>query len=81
MELPGASRTCKGELSLASPGPILQAMEYGKTSPRLAAALARLPPERVARAEALQGKPVNWFEPKAVIACVLGQVNAPCRRP
>ncbi len=32
-----------------------------------------------ARAKALQGKPINWFEPKAVIASVLGQVNAPYR--
>ncbi len=33
-----------------------------------------------ARAKELQGKPVNWFDPKTVVACVLSQVNAPCRR-
>ncbi len=33
-----------------------------------------------ARARELQGKPVNWFDPKTVVACVLSQVNAPCRR-
>ena len=31
------------------------------------------------RAKELQGKPLNWFEPKAVIACVVGTVNAPYR--
>ncbi len=36
--------------------------------------------EFLARAKALQGKPLNWFEPKAVIACVVGTVNAPCHR-
>ena len=35
--------------------------------------------EFLARAKALQGKPLNWFEPKAVIACVVGTVNASCR--
>ena len=36
--------------------------------------------EFLARAKELQGKPLNWFEPKAVIACVVGTVNAPCRQ-
>ena len=36
--------------------------------------------EFLARAKALQGRPLNWFEPKAVIACVVGTVNAPCHR-
>lgn len=36
--------------------------------------------EFLARAKALQGKPLNWLEPKAVIACVLGTVNAPRHR-
>ena len=35
--------------------------------------------EFLARVRELQGKPVNWFEPKAVIACVVGTVNAPYR--
>ena len=28
---------------------------------------------------ALQGKPLNWYDPKSVIACVVGTVNAPYR--
>ena len=51
---------------------------YWQTSPRLAAKLAKLPPERVARAKAFQGKRVNWFEPRTVVVCVLTKVNAPC---
>ena len=35
--------------------------------------------EFLARAKELQGKPLNWFEPKAVVACVVGTVNAPYR--
>ena len=53
---------------------------YGHTSPRLAGLLANLPPERVARAKAFQGKPVNWHEPRTVVVCVLTKVNAPCHR-
>ena len=34
----------------------------------------------LARARKFQGKPVNWFEPRAVIACVVGTVNAPYRK-
>ena len=33
----------------------------------------------MAKAGALQGKPLNWFDPKSVIACVVGTVNAPYR--
>ena len=33
----------------------------------------------MARAKDFQGKPLNWFEPKAVIACAVGMVNAPYR--
>ena len=53
---------------------------YGHTLPRLAGLLASLPPERVARAKAFQGKPVNWLEPRTVVVCVLTKVNAPCHR-
>ena len=53
---------------------------YGQTSPQLAEMLAKLPPERVARAKAFQGKRLNWFEPRTVVVCVLTKVNAPCRR-
>ena len=35
--------------------------------------------EFLARAKAFQGKPLNWFDPKSVIACVVGTVNAPYR--
>lgn len=35
--------------------------------------------EFLARVRELQGKPVNWFQPRAVIACVVGTVNAPYR--
>ena len=31
--------------------------------------------EFLALAKVLQGRPLNWFEPKAVIACVVGTVN------
>ena len=33
----------------------------------------------MAKARALQGKPLNRFGPKSVIACVVGTVNAPYR--
>ena len=35
--------------------------------------------EFLARVKALRGKPVNWLEPRAVIACVVSTVNAPRR--
>ena len=33
----------------------------------------------LARAKALQGKPLNWYDPKSVIACVIATLNASCR--
>ena len=50
----------------------------------MAHALA-IPPTRsreefLARVKELQGKPVNWDEPRTVVVCVLTKVNAPCHR-
>ncbi len=64
-----------GRLLAGAPVPILD---------RMAHASVILPtPNReefLARVKELQGKPVNWREPRTVVVCVLTKVNAPCHR-
>ena len=50
-------------------------MTYTTAKPR-----ARSREEFLARVRELQGKPVNWLDPRTVVVCVLTKVNAPCRR-